>query len=158
MRAVRFRWAAPADYDELGDVMFDAVRNGETRYSDTQNAAWVPEPRSGEQWAERLRSQKIVVAEEQGSILGFISLASKGYVDFAYIRPKHQGLGIFRQLFARIEHQAKLENEPVLWVHASLMARPAFSAMGFEIRDREEVTIGSERFERFVMEKKLSGT
>jgi putative acetyltransferase len=43
-----------------------------------------------------------------------------------------------------------------LWVHASLMAEPAFAAVGFSVKRPEEVEIGGERFQRFEMEKILS--
>lgn len=155
MRDIAFRWAGPADFDQLGEVIFDAVRNGETLYSEAQNAAWVPAPRSGSEWVERLSRQRIAVAVDRERILGFMSLASEGYIDFAFIRPDAQGRGLFRQLFERIEQQAKLQGEPMLWVHASLRAQPAFSAVGFQIREKESVAIGTEYFERFVMEKKL---
>ena len=150
-----FRWARPADCDALAEVMFYAVRNGPSRYSDAQRAAWVPAPRSGPAWAERLSAQDIIIAERDGRAIGFMSLARGGYVDFAYIRPEAQHSGLFRQMFAFIEDRARAKNERLLWVHASLAARPAFAALGFTVRHSETVRIGSENLQRFEMEKPL---
>jgi putative acetyltransferase len=150
-----FRWARPSDCDALADVMFDAVRHGPSGYSDAQRAAWVPAPRSGPDWAERLSAQDIIIAERDGRAVGFMSLAGEGYVDFAYIRPGAQHTGLFRQMFAFIEDRARAKNEPLLWVHASLAARPAFAALGFTVRHSETVRIGSEDLQRFEMEKQL---
>jgi len=97
-----FRWATADDSDLLADIMFDAVRNGESRYTEAQRAAWVPVRRGGPEWDARLRGQDIVVAEQDGRAVGFVSLAGGGYVDFAYIRPEAQHTGLFRQLLARV--------------------------------------------------------
>jgi putative acetyltransferase len=44
------RWATEADFDGLADVMFAAVREGESPYTEAQRQASVPEPRRGSQW------------------------------------------------------------------------------------------------------------
>ncbi len=152
------RWATGADYAGLADVMFDAVRNGPSRYSERQRERWVPAPREGAEWVERLDRQEIAIAATPGRMLGFMSLAAGGYVDFAYSRPEAQSSGLFRRLFAAIEQRAAQEGARRLWVHASLMAQPAFAAVGFEVVEREQVSIGDETFERFVMEKRLPAT
>ena len=151
----QFRWASAGDDALLADIMFDAVRNGESRYTEAQRAAWVPAPRSGPDWSSRLRRQEIIVAEQEGRALGFVSLADGGYVDFAYIRPEAQHSGLFRQLLERIVERAIAGGEPRLWTHASLMAEPAFERLGFTVTRREKVTIGEQGFDRCEMEMRL---
>ena len=68
-------WATEADFDALADVMFAAVREGESPYTEAQRQAWVPELRHGSVWQSRLVSQEIIVAEADGRLLGFMSLA-----------------------------------------------------------------------------------
>ena len=94
-------------------------------------------------------------AETSGSVLGFMSLATGGYIDFAFIRPEAQHTGLFRQLFELVIEKAGLKGEKLLWVHASLMAEPAFTKLGFAIIKREQVAIGEEQFERFEMHRAL---
>ena len=147
-----FRWATEADFDALADVMFAAVREGESPYSEAQRQAWVPEPRRGSEWRTRRLSQVIIVAKADGRPLGFMSLAEGGYIDFAYIRAEARHAGLFRQLFKRILDRARANGVRLLWVHASLTAEPAFSALGFVARQREQVTIGGEVLDRFEME------
>lgn len=146
-------WATPTDYDSLGDIVFDAVRNGSSKYTESQRAAWVPVRRGGEEWAARLKGQVIAIARDETRFVGFMSLAPEGYIDFAFIRPDAQGNGLFRRLFAMIEDKARSQNEPRLWTHASLMAQPAFAAVGFTVVEHEVVQIGDQRFERAKMEK-----
>ena len=57
------RWATEADFDALADVMFAAVREGESPYTEAQRQAWVPEPGRGAEWRSRLLSRDIIVAE-----------------------------------------------------------------------------------------------
>jgi putative acetyltransferase len=121
----------------------------------TQRAAWVPARRSGEDWLARLRSQDIIVAEQDGEAVGFASLTEGGYLDFAYIRPEAQHTGLFRQLLSRIVERAIEKRERLLWTHASLMAEPAFAKLGFTIRKRECARIGDQLFDRCEMEKSL---
>lgn len=150
-----FRRATADDDDLLADIMFDAVRNGPSRYTERQRAAWVPERRSGPEWTARLRAQEIIVAEQEGKAVGFASLAAGGYVDFAYIRPEARHGGLFRQLLERIIERAAAKGETRLWTHASLTAEPAFERLGFTVRRRERVVIGGESLDRFEMEKRL---
>ncbi len=151
-----FTWAIPADFDDLADIVFDAVRNGPSKYTEAQRAAWVPERRHGEDWAARLEGQVIAIARDGNRAVGFMSLAPEGYIDFAFIRPDAQGTGLFRRLFAMIEDKARSQNEPRLWTHASLMAEPAFAAMGFRVIERQVVPIGNGHFKRAMMEKPLT--
>lgn len=153
-----FRWAGAADHGLLADIMFDAVRNGDSLYDEHQRAAWVPAPRAGPDWAARLDAQDILVAEEGGRALGFVSLAPGGYVDFAYIRPGARHRGLFRQLMTRIVEHAIDRGDPLLWTHASLMAEPAFRALGFTVRKREQIAIGGQLLDRCEMERRLAPT
>ena len=150
------RWAEPKDYAALGELMFDAVHNGPSPYTQAQRAAWMPAPRAGAAWDARLGAQAIVLEEQAGAILGFMSLARQGYIDFAYIRAAARGSGLFKRLYAEIERMARARGEPRLWVHASLAAKPAFAAAGFAIVERESVALGDQMLDRFVMEKRLA--
>lgn len=135
--------------------MFDAVRNGDSPYDEQQRRAWLPAPRAGREWEDRLASQDIIIAEMDGQAVGFMSLAGEGYIDFAYIRPQAQHSGLFRQMFERIEDRALERGDRRLWVHASLMAQPAFAAVGFATVRSESVQLGTEQLQRFEMEKPL---
>jgi len=147
------RRATPADYAEMGAVMYDAVRNGPSAYTEAQRRAWVPIPRDGPDWHARLAGQDILVSESGGRITGFISMTPQGYIDFAYVRPAMQGTGLFRKLYTEIEIHAQERGISHLTTHASLMAQPAFAAVGFKVVHHEEVQIRGEVFKRAKMEK-----
>lgn len=150
------RLATVNDYDLLGEVMYDAVRHGRSDYSEKQRQAWVPSPQQGNDWHKRLSHQKVLVADELATIAGFMSLADADYIDLAYIRPARQGTGLFRRLFIEVERLAINSNARRLWVHASLMAQPAFTSMGFRVVRDEVVEVRGQSLPRYVMEKVLS--
>jgi putative acetyltransferase len=152
---VTLRRGNNADHELLGQLMFDAVRTGPSPYSEAQRAVWVSAPRKGEDWSARLAAQSIFIAESEGHALGFMTLAADGYLDFAYILPKARGLGIFRKLYECVETDARRSGEHRIWVHASLMARPAFKTVGFNEIERETVHIDDIALDRFLMEKPL---
>jgi putative acetyltransferase len=149
------RWAVQRDYSLLGEIMFEAVRCGPSAYTEAERSAWVPAPRAGPAWNERLAAQDVIIAEKFGEEVGFMSLAAGGYVDFAFLRPAARGQGLFRVMLDRIEARARAKGMKRLWSHVSLNAEPAFTALGFTVRRREVVSIGSERLARCEMEKSL---
>ena len=155
MNEIRLRTAEPAEYDALGALMYDAIHNGPTRYSKAQSEAWAPTPRSGADWAARLAGKEIIVAARGDHLLGFMTIERGGYVDFAYIRPEAQGSGLFRRLFAKVVSQANAWGETELSTHASLMAQPAFAAMGVTIDFHETVQVGGQKLARARMTKPL---
>ena len=149
------RWATAADYDELGRVMYDAVRNGASLYDEAQRAAWIEAPRTDPEWRERLARQAVIVEADGPRIAGFLSLAPDGYVDFAYVRAPAQGRGLFRRLYERLQDQALADGLAELSTHASLMARPAFAAVGFHVVKPERIEMRGQWFDRFEMRKSL---
>ena len=153
---IQYRWADHSDYIELGEVMFVAVREGRSLYNEQQRTAWVTSPRIGAEWDERLSQQNIALAISKGTIVGFMSLSEQGYLDLAYIRPEHQGTGIFRRLFNMINSLAVSQDQGRIWTHASLMAQPAFEAIGFETLSEESVSLNGQKFDRFVMQLKIA--
>lgn len=151
--AVTLGWALPSDLPHLGEVAFDAVRNGPGPYDQAQRAAWFPAPPD---WQDRLRDQHVAIARQGGTILGLIALRADGYVDLAFLRPDARGRGLFRDLFAMIEARARDLGLTVLTTHASLMAEGPFLAQGFVILQRERVERAGQWLDRTEMRRTLS--
>jgi putative acetyltransferase len=149
------RRATPADDVALGQLMFDAVRFGDSPYSDAARAAWMPRPNVGQHWSDRLAVQDVFVADMDGSSVGMISLRNDGYIDLLFIHPDARGNGYFQGLFAQVQEIAQELGMAHLWTHASLMAEGPFLAVGFREVKREQIDLSGERLDRCVMEKAL---
>ena len=152
---VEVREMRSGEADALGAVMHSAIHEGTSLYTAAQRAAWLALPNCGEDWADRLDAQTVWVALADASPIGFVTLATGSYIDFAYVQADAQGQGVFSLLLATLEDVARASPLPRLWTHASLMAEPAFAARGFHVTRRETVTRADQSLARAEMEKVL---
>ncbi|QFT57950.1 putative N-acetyltransferase YafP [Sulfitobacter sp. THAF37] len=151
---VRARQENGTDDAALGQLMFDAIHRGPSLYSEAERRAWLPAPNSGPDWTERLEAQRVWVALEAHAPAGFISLEGEDYINLAFVAPAAQGRGVFRALYGSVE--AAAQGQRRLWTHASLMAQPAFLAVGFHVIRHETVARAGEALRRAEMEKPLT--
>jgi GNAT superfamily N-acetyltransferase len=140
--------------DALAAVMFDSIHHGRSLYTPDQRHAWLPAPYGGAPWSARLSGQAVFVAREKGRITGFMTLDG-GYIDLAFIAADRQGRGLFRALYREVELLARDTGVERLTTHASLMAQPAFVAVGFRAIRHENVARGGQTLSRAEMEKRL---
>jgi len=141
--------------DALGQVMWDAIHNTDGPYTRAERAAWCATPNAGPNWADRLATQTVWVARRDQTPAAFVTLTDAGYVDFAYVHSTAQGLGLFRRLMSVLEAETLARNASRLTTHASLMAQPAFAALGFHVIHHETVARGDQSLKRALMEKTL---
>jgi len=141
--------------DALGRIMFRAIHEGPSAYTLAQRTAWCAAPPAGAAWAARLAPMQVRVAEARGAPVGFM-VRDGAYVDFTFVLPDWQGCGVFSALYARIEAEAREAGLHRLWVHASLMAQPAFAARGLHVIRHETVDRNGEVLRRAEMEKRLT--
>jgi putative acetyltransferase len=154
MIEVRPRAADGSEDAALAQLMYEAIHQGRSLYSAAERQAWMPAPHSGPDWAARLEAQAVMVAHEGAGPLGFMSLKGD-YIDLAFVAPAAQGKGLFRRLFAPLEEVAREVGIERLTTHASLMAQPAFRAMGFHVIRHERIAQRGQRLARAEMEKLL---
>ncbi len=153
--SMKVRWATPDDAPVLASVFYEAVRKGPSPYSDAQRVAWVPATPDPLTWRSRLNAGRVSVSELDGRVAGFMLLTQGGYIDLAFVLHDFRGRGVFRALYKAIEKAARRAGMVHLRTHASLMAEPAFRAVGFRVIQWETVTRAGETLRRAEMEKTL---
>jgi putative acetyltransferase len=151
---MNIRKAQLADYDPLGRVMYDAIHQGGSPYTQAQRQAWLPEVPQGPGWQDKLAQQVVMLAEMGAEPQGFMTL-NGAEIDLAFIRAQARGQGLFRALFAPLEAEARAAGHKELTCYASLMAQPAFQALGFEIVHHEEVARHGQTLSRAYMTRPL---
>ena len=97
----------PSLAKEMRDVILVTISGPRSSYDLPQQLAWKEGIPDGDDWTERVQNQTIVTAREQRSLAGFLSLTKQGLVDFAFVLPQYQGLGLFTRLVHAIEAQAQ---------------------------------------------------
>ena len=142
-----------ADLDALLSLFYAAVHTAcAADYTPAQLSAWAPETPDSARWAEKLRRETFLAAEEDGTLLGFGAMEG-AYLDLLYVRPDRQGRGIGTVLCDFLERQC---TGPVLTVHASRTARPFFEGRGYRLIHVQQVERRGQLLENFVLEKDLA--
>lgn len=150
------RWSSETDAPELAAVFYRAVREGPSPYSEDQRRAWVSDVPDARQLWERLAPCHVAVACDAEAVVGFMASDVSGYIDLVFILPEARGRGLFRKLYGMIEAQLRADGVRLLRTHASLLAEPAFAALGFSVIERETVERAGVGLPRAKMEKRLT--
>jgi putative acetyltransferase len=124
-------------------------------YSPEQIRAWAPRVYPDTFWRRRFRRYHVLIAEDGGSIVGFVELAPKGEIDCFYVQHDHQHRGIGAALMARIEREARSRGNTRLLADVSIIAEPFFRRMGFRVVRRQIKIYRNRAFKQAVMEKPL---
>jgi len=143
-----------------GALFHRAVHEGAAgHYSAEQRAAWAPypvlPPDVEARFDQRLSGQITWVAEEDGSIEGFMSLRQDGYVDYAYVAPERMGTGLAGELYKKIKASARKLSLNRLTTEASHLARPFFERRGWELMAAQHVERQGVLIPNFKMKKDL---
>jgi putative acetyltransferase len=125
-----------------------------THYSAEQRRAWAPIPPDMEEWRVRFSGLHTLVAEDEGSYLGFLSFEPNGHIDLLYTAPHAARRGVasalLREAVARLSAAGETSE---LFTEASLVAAPFFSAHGFVITEEQNVVMRGVSFRRFAMRR-----
>ena len=81
----------PAILNLFRDTVHTVCARGYTR---AQLDAWAPAELDAAAWDASLLAHQTLVAEENGSIIGFADLAEDGYLDRLYVHRDWQGRGV----------------------------------------------------------------
>ncbi|OAN77462.1 hypothetical protein A8B78_14240 [Jannaschia sp. EhC01] len=157
MNGLIIRPYRPADAIPLATLYHRSVNEGASRkYDAAQRAAWSPAPPTSEGWRARVEEAETVVAEQNGTLLGFMTLdIDSGFLDFAYVAPEVMGKGVAAALYAVIEGRARVKGHTVLETEASLLAEPFFRRHGWRVIQRQEVERHGVKIPNARMEKRL---
>lgn len=118
-------------------------------YTQPQLDAWADGQVDLAAWDTSFQAHVTLVAEDETGIVGFGDIADDGYLDRLYVRWDRQGQGIgaalCRALLAAVPAQ-------VYTTHASLTARPFFTALGWRTVREQQVERHGILLTNFVME------
>ena len=135
-----------SDLPAILNLFRDAVHTVCARdYTRAQLDAWAPAELDAAAWDASLLAHQTLVAEENGSIIGFADLAEDGYLDRLYVHRDWQGRGVASALCGALPGARR--------THASLTARPFFEKRGWHVVREQQVERRGVRLTNFVMEK-----
>ncbi|MBD1997594.1 GNAT family N-acetyltransferase [Leptolyngbya sp. FACHB-541] len=154
---MKIRLFKAQDAEQIARLFHDTVHAVNIRdYSSNQVNAWAPDDVHFRNWTEVCSSRFTYVADDEGVIAGFGELEVSGHIDCFYCHTNYQRCGVGKQLYQAIEAKAIELELKLLFVEASITAKPFFERMGFSVVKEQEVTRRGETFINYAMEKFLN--
>jgi putative acetyltransferase len=145
------------DLQELQKLFVDTVKEiCKADYNTEQISVWISSIENKERWQEKLKTQFVLVAEENGKIAGFCSLDKGNYLDLLYVSKDYQRQGVANKLYTEIENEARRLNQPELTSDVSKTARMFFEKMGFIVVKVQTVNIKAVELTNYKMKKSLT--
>jgi putative acetyltransferase len=123
-----------SDRTATTQVFYRAVREGAAGfYTPEQCAHWAPSPEPD--WSKpcKLLDQWAWVAEQDGRITGFMSLAHDGLLDMAFVIPEVMGKGTASALYDVLLAKARAEGLGKLTVDASVYSHGFLIKRGWQV-------------------------
>lgn len=131
MGEINFRTAGFDDLEQMLDLFRETVLAINVRdYTAEQVRVWSAAGNRAERWAEKISRQNVLVAEQDGLILGYGSLEND-YIDLLYVHKDQQGKGIASMIYSILEGKARQDGMHALAADASFTAQPFFERKGF---------------------------
>ncbi|MEO6016019.1 MAG: GNAT family N-acetyltransferase [Polaromonas sp.] len=145
------------DLAAVVQLFTDAIHGlAASHYDAAQRDAWAPQPPDLTRWRERVAPLQILVAEEGGTLLGFVGYERSGYIDLMFTSPAAARRGIASRLLARAQAELQVLGVPKLFTNASLLGRPFFERQGFSVTEEQQISLRGASFRRFSMAKILT--
>ncbi|SLN11503.1 putative N-acetyltransferase YafP [Roseovarius gaetbuli] len=155
---IRIRPYEPRDTPKVLEVFQTAITQGAARcYDAAQREAWAAGLVEVEAMATRLTGLEVWVAvrAESDQVVGFMTLAPSGHIDFAYVAPTVMGQGVAQALYEVVEPRARAAALARLITEASHLARRFFACRGWQVDRAARVQRAGVTLENFAMSKPL---
>ena len=142
------------DHDAIAEIYRLSVLGSTAElYSQQQQWAWAAQ-------SETLRSllnvgEGLVICHQDDHPEAFSLRYPRDRLALLYCHPHSQRQGYGRALIEAIEQAATADQVSTLRTEASLISKPLFERLGWQVSWREELRIGGVPFHRFRMHKEL---
>jgi putative acetyltransferase len=115
-------------------VYYRAIHEGASGYyTPEQCANWAPSPEPDYSKPSKLLDQWAWVAEQDGQIVGFMSLTHNGLLDMAFVIPEVMGKGVAAALYEVLIAKARAEGLTKLTVDASVYSHGFLKKRGWQV-------------------------
>ena len=141
----------PEDCRQLARLFYETVHAVNKRdYTREQLDVWATGKVDLEKWNASFLSHHTVVAEGNGSILGFGDMDNSGYLDRLYVHKDWQHRGIGGRICDYLE---SCVGSPCYTTHASITAVPFFESRGYTVVKARQVERGGIWLKNYMMQK-----
>jgi len=153
---IKLRTAAFDDIPNIVEMYRQTVFTVNAKdYTPAQIKVWADGAVNFPRWEAAIKDQYFAIAEIQGKLAGFSSIAKDGYLDFMYVSKDYQRCGVATSLLNEIELKAGEQNNPEIYSHVSKTAKGFFLKMGYVHKEDISDLYKGELFINALMVKKL---
>ncbi|MCO4819164.1 MAG: GNAT family N-acetyltransferase [Bacteroidetes bacterium] len=140
------------DIPALIEVFKSSIKAAATQdYTTDQIPEWLRSAKNGKRWTELVEQQIVITLHRNNTIVGFISLKDKKYIDFVYVHGNHQKKGVAQILMDELIKTAKKQGQSTISSDVSYTARPFFEKNGFTVIRQNKNKRGDEVLVNFKM-------
>ena len=142
------------DCETLIKLFQDTVHtvNGKD-YTEEQLNVWATGREDLIKWDRSFRDAVTVIAEEDGTIVGFGDMDRQGYLDHLYVHRNHLRKGIGAKIVEELEKEVGFHNIAAFTTFASITARPFFEKLGYKVMYQNTVARGDVELVNYFMKK-----
>jgi len=141
----------PSDCKTLAELFFNTVHIiNANDYSEEQLNAWATGHIDLEQWNHSFLSHYTVVAETDGTVVGFGDIDNTGYLDRLFVHADFQHQGIATAICDKLEQASHAEK---IVTHASITAKGFFEKRGYKVVAKQQVQRQGILLTNYVMER-----
>ncbi len=132
---LRLRRARSGDRNQIVHIFRQSIEGiPESIYTLEQKEAWIQKGlQLPERWLEKIEKQFFIVALQNKTVVGFGSLELPGYIDYLFVSPDFQKMGIASKILEELERMVIDLQASELQTDSSKAALPFFRSHGFEI-------------------------
>lgn len=144
------------DIRQVTQLLGDSVSILDTeKYSETEVRSFSPDKIHFENWEKICLEKFTIVAESGDNIVGIAQMDQIGHISCFYCHADYRRQGIGQQLFTALEEYALGKDIPVLHTETAPLNLPFYVKLGFKTVQKQNVLIGGEIKENFVIKKEL---
>ncbi len=141
----------PDDCKTLAELFFNTVHTINAKdYSEEQLNAWATGHIDLEQWNRSFLSHYTVVAEIDGTVVGFGDIDNMGYLDRLFVHANFQNQGIATAICDKLKQASNAEK---IVTHASITAKGFFEKRGYKVVTKQQVQRQLILITKYVMER-----
>lgn len=154
---LKIRPGALADLEAMQDLFVYTIRAVCSKdYTPPQIEMWTASVQNKARWADKIRSQYLLISEINSTMVGFASLDKIDYFDLLYVHADYQSQGIATQLANQIELEAKRQGAKKIKSDVSKTAYGFFVKRGYKLISENQLSILHVPITNFKMTKELN--
>ena len=151
---MKLRKYKSGDCNTLAELFFNTVHTVNAKdYTKPQLAVWATGNIDLMTWDKSFLEHYTIIAEENGTIVGFGDMDDSGYLDRLYVHKDYQGQGVATAIVSELERNAVAIGITNFSTHGSITAKPFFEKCGYHVVRENTVFRGDVKLTNFIMAK-----